>query len=150
LQEESDVQRQVDELKLRASQTNPLKLGHVDASVASALNFFIAQVLPGDVITKNLFNKVAPLGAEENFVVNDEEDGIDRPLVAFAGGNIGQLLKFVEDHDFSFVPWSPGHEAVMDFIAAVAKSAQDKIDEYHRYMDGIRSGTLPVWGLPQS
>jgi multidrug efflux pump subunit AcrA (membrane-fusion protein) len=147
LREQAEVDRQVDDIKRYSSQLDPIKLGRVDAGIGNAMDYFITELIPAGVLAQTMFAKVAALGIE-NFQVNDEEDGIDHPLLAFPGGNVGTLMKFVETHDYSFVPWSAAHGVIMDFIAAAEKAAADKTQQYQRYMDGIRSGTLPVWSLP--
>lgn len=147
LKEESEMDRQVAELRRRIVEIAPLRSGHVTGAVLAAFNFFVELTLSAEQMRDTIFKKVDPLGVE-NFVANQIENDVD--LVPFPGGNVGTLLKFMGQHEFSFAQWSTGHSLVLDLIGAISKSGEEKLDKYQRYMDGIRSGTLPIWQLPQT
>lgn len=143
MHEQANINVKVKRITVQAELCAGLALGDTSYGAFQCLRYFRRHVIPMSIQQKTLFKEVAALEANE-FISNFGESA----TLPFPGGNVGKLIQFLEKENYSVEPYGAAHAELMDFLNAVTTETESKLQEYYRYMDGIRAGTLNVFELP--
>lgn len=142
--EENIVSQRILDIELKANLVRPLRLGRIDQGVLIGLDYFLRVIVPVGVVKDVMWKKVDPLPVE-NFVAGETGE----PVKPFPGGNLGRLYSFLKSSGCSLAEWSQGHLVMIEMLEAFTKAADDRIEQYHKYMEEIRLGTAKLWQLPK-
>lgn len=141
--DEHKAREKIEVIERLSGKLGPLANGKTDAFVFRALKTLFAQVIPPEVLVSTM-SHAADAYPESQFIANRKTD----PLKAFAGGNVGQLLRFLEVNNFSLEPWSAAHLNLLSGLAKLGTAATEKVAKTREYMEGIRKGTFSIWSPP--
>ncbi|MEZ4749406.1 MAG: hypothetical protein R3B54_01905 [Bdellovibrionota bacterium] len=143
MHEQANINVKIKRITVQAELCAGLALGDTSYGAFQCLRYFRRHVIPTSIQQKTLFKEVAAMEASE-FISNFGQG----ETIAFPGGNVGKLIQFLEKQNYSVEPYGAAHSELMEFLNAVTSETERKLQEYYRYMDGIRAGTLNVFELP--
>lgn len=146
--QQARVQRLIEEVRWNDALAQRISMGHIDRSGFQAMMRLIAGSTEFDAIRDVLNKKVDPLPATENFVLNDTEEGIPQALKDFPGGDIRKLLLFLKTNNFSLIQLGDAHWQVLDGLAAIRRTAENRIMKYEQEIQAVRASRIAEVFIP--
>lgn len=141
--EQAVVDNEIRIIKAHAAVVDQLNVGDISEDTFPSLRFFMTSVVGTVTVRDTMRTQVGPLAAQD-FI---DRNGGSQAL-AFAGGNSGQLLLFLEKNRLGLTPWSDAHFHVLDILAAFAAPAAAKLKAYQILIQCIQDRKTDIWKLP--
>ena len=136
----------IESIQANARTLSVLSSGRTSPLVWASMRYFEMHVLPADSFVQAI-SLIVDIDAKssDNFVSNR---GATIPTVDFVGTDVGDLLGFLEENNYSIRHLKPAHRIILQANSILVAPADVKVKEINEAIESLRTGVFSIWNPP--